>query len=54
MSVLELEKKLKRFPETAEVCIDDGEDGLLPIRDPIWRLLKKKCRQAPTLTSSSW
>ena len=39
---MELIKYLKRLAETAEVCIDDGRGGLLPITIPHMASTKKK------------
>lgn len=42
MRTIELIKSLKGLPETAEVCIDDGLGGLLPISPPHVASLKEK------------
>jgi hypothetical protein len=42
MKTIELVKYLKGFPETAEVCIDDGGGGLLPITNPHMASAKEK------------
>jgi len=42
MKTSELIKYLKGLAETAEVCIDDGERGLLPISNPHMASAKEK------------
>jgi len=42
MKTIELIKYLKRLAENAEVCIDDGGGGLLPITHPHMASAKEK------------
>jgi hypothetical protein len=42
MKTMELIKYLKGLAETAEVCIDDGGGGLLPIANPHMASAKEK------------
>jgi hypothetical protein len=42
MKTTELIKYLKGLPETAEVCIDDGEGGLLQVTNPHMASEKEK------------
>jgi hypothetical protein len=44
MKTIELIKYLKRLPETAEMCIDDGGGGLLPITNPHIASAKEKMK----------
>ena len=42
MKTAELIKHLKGLAETAEVCLSDGQDGLLPITFPHMASAKEK------------